>query len=148
MAIGGALLRGNTTLIRFLQLLSSAVALGIFSYFLAVLSRHHLPIAPWSRAIEGMSGAAVLYSVFGVILTCFFGGISVFAFLAIFLDLCFVGCFIAIAVHLKNGAYSCRGPVSTPLGAGQASGRTAAGTSLSTACKLQKAVFGVAVAAA
>lgn len=148
MAIGGTLLRGNTTLIRFLQLLSSAIVLGIFSYFLAVLSRHSNPISSWTKAIEGISGAAVLYTVFGVILTCFFGGISIFAFLAIFLDLCFVGCFIAIAVHLKNGASSCRGSVSTPLGAGQASGRTIAGTSLSAACKLQKAVFAVAIAAA
>ncbi|KAL9118687.1 MAG: hypothetical protein Q9187_004765 [Circinaria calcarea] len=148
MAIGNLLLRGNTTLIRALQLLCSAVALGIFSYFLAVLSRNDLPIEPWSRAIEGMSGAAVLYSIIGVLLTCFVGGISVFAFLAIILDICFVGCFIAIAVRLRNGANSCRGFVSTPLGAGQASDRASAGTSLSTACKLQKAVFAVAIAAA
>ena len=37
----------------------------------------------WEKAVEGLSGAAVLYTIFAVVLTCCLGGISVFAFLAI-----------------------------------------------------------------
>ena len=157
MAVGGIALRSASTLIRLIQLLASVLILGIFSYFLASLARHHLPIATYIKAVEGIAGAAVIYSAFAVILTCFLGGVTFFAFLAIVLDVCFIGGFIAIAILTKAGARSCRGTVSTPLGNGNVASHrsnltggsnTTYTPNLGVACKLQKAVFAVAIAAA
>lgn len=152
----GAALRGATTLIRALQFLIAALVLGIFSYFLASesfeacpavkhfndlptdLSRHHTHIPTWMKAVEGMAGAAVIYTAFAVILTCFLGGITFFAFLALLFDFAFVGAFVAIAVLTRGGARSCRGKnVPSPLGTGK-----------TTACKLETTVFAVAIIAA
>ena len=156
MAIGGIFLRLTSTLIRVIQLCASILILGIFSFFLAELARHHLSIATWIRAVEGMSGAAALYGIFAVILTCCLGGITFFAFLAIILDICFIGCFVAIAILTRGGAHSCNGLVNTPLGSGNASnGRSSSllkgknnpyTPDLKLACKLEKAVFAVAIA--
>ena len=157
MALGGLALRSASTLIRILQFLASVLVLGIFSYFLASLAKHHLHIATYLRAVEGISGAAVLYTILAVVLTCFLGGITFFAFLAIVLDVCFIGGFVAVAILTRAGAHSCRGTVSTPLGTGNAASHQSdltRGTntifkpSLGVACKLQKAVFAVAIAAA
>lgn len=61
----------------------SGVALGIYSYFLAVLADRDANIPRWEKAVTGLAGAAVLYTIFAVVLTCCLGGISAFAFLAI-----------------------------------------------------------------
>lgn len=42
MAVGGAFLRFGQTGFRILELLAAIVALGIYSYFLAVLHDHHV----------------------------------------------------------------------------------------------------------
>ncbi len=90
------------------------------------------------RAVEGMAGAAVIYTAFAVILTCFLGGVTFFAFLALLLDLAFMGCFIAIAVLTRGGARSCSGRnVPSPIETGN-----------SKACKLETTVFAVAIIAA
>ena len=47
--------RSVSTLVRLLQFLIAALVLGIFSYYLAYLSRHHLIIPRWEKAVEGMS---------------------------------------------------------------------------------------------
>jgi len=147
--------------LRVIQLLASITCLGIFSYFLAVLSNHNLPIANWVRAVEGISGAAVLYGAFAVLLTCCLGGLPFFAFLAMVLDICFIGGFIAIAILTRNGASTCTGFVKTPLGNGntdnnqaQAYGNNGYGfgkgqtvtylPNLRRSCKLETAVFAVA----
>ncbi|KAI9836757.1 MAG: hypothetical protein M1837_003245 [Sclerophora amabilis] len=159
MSFGGAFLRTLQTLLRVVELLASLLILGVFSYFLAVLRSNDLVIANWVKAVEGMSGAAVLYTAFAVLLTFFLGGIRFFAFLAIVLDLCFVACFAAIAVLTRNGSNSCTGIVSTPLGKGDVStgestengfGFGSNGTgdyepNLSRACKLTQACFAVAI---
>jgi hypothetical protein len=147
--------------LRVIQLLASVACLAIFSYFLAVLSDHNLPIANWIRAVEGISGAAVLYGIFAVLLTSFLGGVPFFAFLAMVLDVCFIGGFVAIAVLTRNGASSCTGFVKTPLGNGNADnnqaqaygdngfgfGKDQAVTylpNLYRSCKLETAVFSIA----
>lgn len=161
MAFGGAVLRISQTLLRAIQLCASILVLGVFSYFLARLSNNDLPIATWIKAVEGMSGAAVLYGIFAVLLTLFLGGIAIFAFIAIVLDLCFVGCFAAIAYYNRGGANSCSGNVNTPLGDGPAdrnspsygqnrfgfgnTGNADYAPNLHLACQLETAVFAVAI---
>ena len=150
MALGGALLRFGQTGLRIVELLAAIVALAIFSYFLAVLSDHHIHIATWLRAVEGISGAAVLYLLFAVILTLFLGGIAFFAFIAVLLDIAFVGAFIYVAWETRHGANSCSGYVRTPLGNGLAKAPTPYGNTdwlpnLHQACQLNTATFAVAI---
>jgi hypothetical protein len=161
MALGGAVLRITQTALRVLQLLCGIVALAIFSYFLAVLSDHMLPIHTWVRAVEGMSGASVLYLLFAIILTLFLGGNAFIGFILVLLDICFIGCYVAIAWFNRGGASSCQGNVNTVLGSGpsksNAPGYGADGfgfggnqnvtyaPNLRRACKLETAVFAVAI---
>ncbi|KAJ5488483.1 hypothetical protein N7539_003373 [Penicillium diatomitis] len=146
-AAGGAVLRFFGLAIRVLQFLASAVILGIFSYYLAMMSRHGLAIPTWTKAVEGLSGAAALYSLLGALFVCCLGGIAFFAFTAIVLDICFVGAMIAIAVMTRHGTQSCSGYVQTPLGDGDASSGadTRAGTSFKNSCNLEKAAFAVSI---
>lgn len=161
MALGGAVLRITQTVLRIIQLGCGIVALGIFSYFLAVLADHKLPIHNWVRAVEGMSGASVLYLLFAVLLTLFLGGISFFAFLAVVLDICFIGCYVAIAWFNRHGAGSCSGNVNTVLGSGPSDSKSPGygsngfgfggsenvtyAPNLRRACRLETAVFAVAI---
>ncbi|KAL9109502.1 MAG: hypothetical protein Q9227_005837 [Pyrenula ochraceoflavens] len=151
--LGGAFLRLFQTVVRVIQTLASILVLGIYSYFLAVLSHHDQPIAQRYKAVEGMSGAAVLYGLFAVLLTIFLGGFTFFGFLAVLLDICFIGCYIAIAWFNRDGTQSCGGFVNTPLGSGNASGGKSSdlydsdgfGPDLTKACRLEKAVLAVAI---
>jgi len=183
---GGAL-RLFQTFLYALAFCCAAVILGIYSYFLSVLAdrnqgvrAHQSPltqrsatltqidqISNWKRAVEGLSGVAVLYLIFAVLLTCCFGGVSVLAFIAIVLDLCFVAAMIAIAVMTRHGASSCHGYVRTPLGNGNANSATGGfgqggfgeggqnsnsnvtySVHLGTACRLNSAAFAVSLIAA
>jgi hypothetical protein len=146
MAVGGAVLRLTQTALRAIQLLCGLAALAIFSYFLAVLSRHSLPIHTWVRAVEGLSGASVLYLLFAIFLTIFLSGNRVVGFIVVVLDICFVGCNAAIAYYNRGGAGSCQGNVDTVLGSGPSdSSAQGNGPSLGLACKLETAVFAVAI---
>lgn len=69
MALGAAVLRISSFAVRALQFACSAIILGIYSYFLAVLADHNLGIPRWEKAVEGISGVAVLYTLFAVLLT-------------------------------------------------------------------------------
>ena len=132
---GGLALRSGDSFLRILEFLCAALILGVFSWFLAYLTDHHLHIPTWMKACEGISGIAVIYTGFGVILTCFLGGITFFAFLAILLDICFLGGFVAIAVLAKGGTHT--SGANSPLGNGS-----------SRDAKLQTAAFAVAIVAA
>lgn len=151
MAGGGLALKGASSFIRALQFLCSAFILGIFSYFLARefvpfwsnklpnwldldLHRNNQGIPKWEKAVEGISGAAVIYTAFAVIFTCFLGGVTFFSALGILLDLLFLGGFIAIAILGRGGLRSCRGSPNSIFGQGYRK-----------ACKLEKGVFVVAV---
>jgi hypothetical protein len=118
MPLGGAMLKSAQSAIRVLQLLSSIVILGIFSYFLASLTRHSQYKPKWVKAVEGIAGAAVLWTLIATLLTCFIGGLTGFGALALLLDILFIGAFIAVAVMNRGGTRSCDGYVSTPLGDG------------------------------
>jgi hypothetical protein len=161
MGVGSLVTRIFANGIRILQFLAGAVMLGIYSYFLAVLTNHHLPIARWIRATEGLAGAATLYALLGSIFTLCLGGIMVFGVVGMVLDVCFIGAMIAIAIMTRDGTQSCSGNVNTPLGSGP-SNSNAAGygdngfgfgngqavtylPNLGLACRLEKTVFAVSI---
>merc|ERR1711981_1173969 len=145
MAFGGALLRFGQTGLRLLEFACAAIVLGIYSYFLSVLADKNIHIPAWEKAVEGMSGAACLYLIFCVLLTLFLGGIRFFAFIAIVLDICFVGCFAAIAYHTRHGANSCKGVVNTPLGTGLSSQAAPGAGDWGYVCSLNTACFAVSI---
>lgn len=145
MAVGGALLRFGQTGLRLLEFASSGIILGIYSYFLAVLAEKNIHIPTWEKAVEGMSGAAVLYTIFAVLFTLCLGGITFFALLAILLDICFAGCFAAIAYYTRHGANSCSGVVNTPLGVGLSSEAAPGAGDWGYVCSLNTACFAMAV---
>ncbi|KAK3713646.1 hypothetical protein LTR37_008340 [Vermiconidia calcicola] len=161
--VKGGFQRLLQTLLYGLLFLCAAIILGIYSYFLSVLADRNLRIPTWEKAVEGISGAAVLYLICAVVLTCILGGVSFFAFLAIVLDVLFFAGMIAIAVMTRDGADSCKGNVQTPLGNGAASQDNNFGTNgfggdqgenitnsahLGLACRLNTVVFAVAIIAA
>jgi len=160
MGFGGAALRFGGVGLRVLQFGCAAVALGIFSYFLSVLADRNLVINNKWKAVEGISGAAVLYTIAGVIFTLCLGGKAFFGFIAIVLDILFAGAFIAVAIMTRKGAGSCKGEVSTPIGDGDSSVRggygdfgfgngenSTAAAGLGLACRLNTAVFAVSIIA-
>ncbi|CAG8976960.1 hypothetical protein HYALB_00010942 [Hymenoscyphus albidus] len=155
MAKGTLFLKGLSFFLRLIQFGCTVVILGIFSYFLAVLANHDLPIATYIRAVEGIAGAGVLYTIVGLLLVCCLGGIAILSFIAMLLDVAFAGAFAYVA-YATRGGRSCTGIVDTPLGGGDASGdnRVPDGSggftvlpSLRTACKLNTACFAVAIIA-
>lgn len=98
----------------------AAIVLGFYSYFLAVLSDRDRPIPTWEKAVEGISGAGVFYTLVACVLTPCFGGVSFLAFLCMVLDVAFCGAFIALAVLTRDGLGACTGTIDTPLGKGNA----------------------------
>lgn len=139
--------------VRGIQFLCAALILGVYSYFLAALHNHDLKVPTAVRAVEGISGAAVVYSLAGLLLLCCFAGLMFTSLIAIILDVAFIGAFIYVAVANKNGASDCKGYLDTPFGKGQED-RTANGSggftnlpSFHTACKLQSACLAVAIVA-
>lgn len=147
---GGAALRGVGTLLYILDFLCAAGIIGIWSYFIAALVKSNMGVANTWRAVEGLAGAATLYTIFAVLLTCFLGGMRVFAFLGIVMDLLFMGAMIAIAVLVRQGIHSCSGTVNTVFGTGMSSAIVPVewNPRYATVCKLEKTVFALAVAGA
>merc|ERR1711964_865707 len=105
MAVGGVLLRFGAVGLRIIQFGCAAIVLGIYSYYLAVLAQHDIHIPTWEKAVTGMSGAGALYTIFGIIFTLCLGGVAFFGFLAVVLDICFAGCFAAIAYYTRHRAF-------------------------------------------
>jgi hypothetical protein len=94
-----------------------------------------------------MSGAAVLYTIFGVILTLCLGGIAFFGFLGVVLDILFAGAFAAIAYYTRHGANSCSGIVNTPIGRGPSNAEAPGAGDYGYACSLNTACFAVSILA-
>lgn len=156
MAKGGGLaLKSLSLFTRIIQFGCAAVILGIFSYFLATLKDHGLHIPTYERAVEGISGSAVLYTILALFLVCCLGGVIFFSFIATLLDLAFCGAFIYLAYATRHGASSCKGTnVNTPLGSGNTetgqrvstgNGGVIGNIKIKTACRLNTACFAVAV---
>ncbi|KAF2205211.1 hypothetical protein GQ43DRAFT_446179 [Delitschia confertaspora ATCC 74209] len=162
MAFGGTFLKLVETILYALEFCCASIILGVYSYFMSVLADRDVYIRKTWQAVEGISGLAVLYTILAVLLTCCLGGKSFFALLGIVLDLLFMGAFVAVAVLTREGARSCSGNVRTPLGNGPSNSKQGFGSSsngngpsqitysvsLGTACRLNSAVFAVAIAGA
>ncbi|RDW89179.1 hypothetical protein BP6252_01211 [Coleophoma cylindrospora] len=157
MARGGGLaLKTLQWVLRIIEFCCAAIILAIFSYFLATLHNHNLSIATYIRAVEGISGAAVLYTVIGWLLVCCLAGFALTSGLAILLDVAFAGAFIYIAWATRGGAGTCSGTVDTPFGSGDTNSSNSVDNgsggftilpSLKTACRLETACFAVAIVA-
>jgi len=139
--------------IRGVQFCCAAVVLALFSYFLATLHNHNMDIPTWVRAVEGISGVAVLYSLLGLLLLCCLAGHPATSFIAIILDVAFIGGFIYVAISNRDGASSCTGTVSTPFGTGNANTSPTADDgfthlpNLRQACQMETACFAVSIVA-
>lgn len=139
----------------------TAIILAIYSYFLSVEADRNIKIPTWEKAVEGISGAGVLYTICATILTCCLGGITIFAFMAIAFDVLFAAGMLAIAVMTRDGADSCKGNVQTPIGNGQANQDQGFGNfgndagenttykvHLGLACRLNTVAFAISIIAA
>ncbi|KAI0473939.1 hypothetical protein GGR56DRAFT_676386 [Xylariaceae sp. FL0804] len=142
--------------LRFVQFCCAVTILGIFSYFLSVLHNHRLYISPWERAVEALSGLAVIWTFLAMLFLCCLPGHPIVAIITTILDVCFFGAFIYIAVKNRgSGRGSCYSRIvrDTILGSGPANQKPIARggfTSLPTyrdACQLQKAVYALAIIA-
>ncbi|PTB62884.1 hypothetical protein BBK36DRAFT_1128091 [Trichoderma citrinoviride] len=139
--------------VRGIQFCCAAIVLAIYSYFLATLHNHHLPIATSLRAVEGISGAAVAYALLALLTLCCLAGRTLTALFGVVLDICFIGAFVYVAVANKNGAGTCDGVLDTPFGKGQSDATVKAHSgfttlpSFHTACRLQTACLAVSIIA-
>merc|ERR1711964_169348 len=97
MAFGGIALKSVSLFFRAIEFGCAAVIIGLFSYYLATLTDHSLPISVHIKAVEGISGAAVLYTLTALVLVCCLGGIAFFSALGMVLDFAFCGAFAYIA---------------------------------------------------
>jgi len=151
MAFGAVASRFLSVLVFALAFLCSATGLGIYSYFLATERTHDVSIPNKHKAIEGITGAGVLYTLIALVFTCFLGGFTLFAFIGIVLDLLFMGAFIAVAILTRDGASSCNNnPQKTPLGTGSPSSHIGVNgvrwtATLHTICRLETVVFAVSI---
>ncbi|KAI1827948.1 hypothetical protein F4861DRAFT_296148 [Xylaria intraflava] len=148
-ARAGLALKTLQWFIRAVQFLASAVVLAIFSYFLAIASRHHIPIPTWWKAVEGISGGSLLYTLIGLLLLCCVAGHMFTSGIATILDIALVGAFVYVAQANRQGANSCTGNhVGTLFGTRPASDTLGSGLpSFHQLCQMQKAVLAVSIIA-
>jgi len=140
---------------RGVQFCCAGLILALNSYFLAAMSNHGITIPTNLRAVEGISGAAVLYTIIGLLLVCCLAGFTLTSFIAIVLDVAFVGAFIYVATVFRHGASSCSGSnVRTVFGSGDANENIPSpqdgGVPLSkymTICRMESACLAVAIVA-
>ncbi|KOS19237.1 hypothetical protein ESCO_000469 [Escovopsis weberi] len=140
---------------RGIQFACAAIILGIYSFFLATLASNKLPIASSLRAVEGIAGAAALYSLIALLFLCCLAGFAVTSALAVVLDVAFIAAFIYISAANRRGAGACKGYADTPLGLGDAANLLSGDEDnvdislprLCTACRLQTAALITAIIA-
>ncbi|CAK7223864.1 hypothetical protein SCUCBS95973_005323 [Sporothrix curviconia] len=142
--------------LRSIVFLCALVILIIFAYFLGKLNSADLYIPTWARAVEGLSGAAALYSLLGILLLWWLAGRMLTFIAAIVLDICFIGGFVYIATANRGGSGNCnRDSIRSPFGTGDAdtdrivnrSGTLVNIPSFRVSCRLQKACLAVAIIA-
>ncbi|KAI1420631.1 hypothetical protein F5Y12DRAFT_719323 [Xylaria sp. FL1777] len=144
----GFALKALQWFIRGIQFLSSAVALALFSYFLAVAKGHNINIPTWAKAVEGISGIGVLYTLIGLLLLCCVAGHPFASAIAIILDIAFIGSYIYVAQANRGGASSCQGTVNTVFGTHSASDRLGSGLpTYHQICQIHSAVLAVSIIA-
>jgi len=147
---GGVALKSLSLVFRTIEFCCAAVILALFSYFLANLHDHNRVIPTRNKAITGIAGAGVLYTIFAFIFVCCLGSISFFSYLAMLLDLAFAGAFIYVAWAARGGVQSASstGIICTPLGCGnQRTNVVSSSIRYITAHRMETAVFAVAIIA-
>jgi hypothetical protein len=143
---GGFALKGLSLVFRVIEFCCGVVILAIFSFFLANLHDHKRVIPTYERAVEGISGAAVLYTIVAFLFVCCLGSIPFFSLIAIVLDLAFAAAFIYVAWANRNGVRGHTGNICTPLGCGDAQADvTSSSIRYITAHRMESAAFAVAV---
>ncbi|KAK4228209.1 hypothetical protein QBC38DRAFT_161053 [Podospora fimiseda] len=147
-------LRGFQHSLRTIQFCCAALVLAIYAYFLATLHNHSLPISTPLRAVAGISGSAVLYTVLAFLFLCCAPGHPFLSLLLMIFDICFAAAFVYVAAANKDGANSCDGEVSTAFGNGNADTNVNSGgdgwtalPSLKQACQMETACLAVSVVA-
>ncbi|KAG6252448.1 hypothetical protein E4U49_007722, partial [Claviceps purpurea] len=104
-------LRGLLCTIRSLQLLCATLVLAM------ALHEYGLQIDVGLRAVEGISGAAVLYTLINMLCQCCLtSGLGCMSPVAAVLDVGFMVGFIFVAMVNQNGAGACRGYTDSPFG--------------------------------
>lgn len=154
-ARSGLALKGVQWFLRGVQFCCAAIVLAIFSYFLATLHNHSLPIPTWVRAVEGISGFALLYTIVGLLFLWCLAGHPAWSLVTMVLDLAFVGAFIYVASANRGGSGSCEGVVDTPFGTADADtsvvddghGGFTSLPSFRAACRLETACMSVSIVA-
>ncbi|KAI0157639.1 hypothetical protein GGR57DRAFT_460508 [Xylariaceae sp. FL1272] len=135
--------------VRGIQFGACAVTLALFSYILALGSSRHITLPTWTRAVEGISGIGVIYTLLGLLLLCCLAGHPFTSFIAIVLDIAFVGAFVYVAQAVRGGGSSCKGTVNTPFGNKPATDDITNGESptYGSICKMETAVLAVSIVA-
>jgi len=95
--------------LRLIQFASTAIILGIFSWFIWELHHNQTGIPRWIIAVEAISGAAVIYFIFALLLLCCLGGIAFFSFLAVILDILFLAACEFLSPAFFGISYLCAG---------------------------------------
>lgn len=140
---------------RGVQFACAGLILALNSYFLAAMSNHNMTIPTNLRAVEGISGVGVLYTALGILLVCCLAGFTLTSFIAMVLDVAFVGAFIYVATVFKDGTSTCGGTdLNTVFGTGSSSDKVTStddgGVPLptyGTACRMESAQLAVAIVA-
>lgn len=140
---------------RGVQFCSTALILSLTSYFLATMADHDIKIPTSLRAVEGISGIGVVYTAIGLLLLCCLAGLAFTSFIAILIDVAFIGAFIYVATVYRNGASSCTGTnVKSIFGTGNAGADVSSAKDGSvplptykTACRMETAMLAVSIVA-
>jgi len=93
--------------VRAVQFGCAAVVLGLTSYYMAAQTSNSLEVPTHERAVEGITGAACVYTLVALLLLCCLAGLAVVSALAVVLDVLFMGAFIYVAWFYRRGAQGC-----------------------------------------
>jgi len=151
---GGLALKSLQMFLRVIELCCAIVIFAIFVYFLVTLRDHDLHIDTYIRAVTGISGVGIVWTILCFLFVCCLGGVALLSFLGMLLDLAFCGAFIYVAWATRASDGTCNGNVNTPLGSGNTNtsntlpdgnGGVIVLPSLHTACRLETVTFAVAI---
>ncbi|KAI6782940.1 uncharacterized protein J7T54_002099 [Emericellopsis cladophorae] len=134
-------------------LLTSIITFSINTYLLAILASHSLSLPDSIPAVEGISGASILYTIVTLILLSRLVSVPK-CFVLLILNFAFAICWIYVSVTYRAGASGCSGDNVNAgvLGKGKegdtvdgGSGGSVVLPDYGTGCRLQSAVLAVGI---
>lgn len=134
-------------------LLTSIITFSINTYLLAILASHSLSLPDSIPAVEGISGASILYTIVTLVLLSRLVSVPK-CFVQMILNFAFAICWIYISVTYRAGASGCSGDNVNAgvLGTGREGDKVDGGSGGSvvlpdygTGCRLQSAVLAVGI---